>query len=72
VRPRVAGQNAADDRQVSERDYQPDGSASTGYEKTRPDQYRLAWRHREGKTGLFQEKQPADDGDTRNLHVHRK
>ena len=63
VSPRVAGQDAGDHRQISERDDQPDGCASAGHEKTRSNQHRLAGRHGEGEAGLFQEKQGADDGD---------
>jgi len=44
VRPRVARQDATDDRQVGDGDNQPKGSASTGDEETSPDEHGLAGR----------------------------
>jgi hypothetical protein len=69
VRPRVARQDATDDRQVGDGDNQPKGSASTGDEETSPDEHGLAGRHGEGEAGLFQEEKHADDCYARNCHV---
>src|SRR5579864_5285265 len=70
VRPRVARQDTTDDGQVSKGGNQPKGSASSGDEKTSPNQHGLPGRHGKGEARLFQEEKPADDCYARNFRIH--
>src|ERR1700674_2564949 len=72
MRPGVARQDATDHGQIGERGHQPHRSGSAGHEKSGPNQDRFAGSYRKRETGLFQEKQSADDGDARGHRASRR